>query len=71
LGIDGASHVDLYDKDEYVPTAIAKLADFFTTDLIGAKPEARMRSYNSGNLVEGATFSFLISASIVRICSHF
>jgi hypothetical protein len=48
LGIDGASHVDLYyDKDEYVPTAIAKLADFFTTNLIGAKPEARMRSYNS------------------------
>lgn len=27
--IDGASHIDLYDKEEYVPTAVAKLADFF------------------------------------------
>ncbi|MEY9911651.1 fermentation-respiration switch protein FrsA (DUF1100 family) [Catenulispora sp. MAP12-49] len=26
--IDGASHVDLYDKDEYVTPAVAKLAEF-------------------------------------------
>jgi uncharacterized protein len=31
--IDGATHVDLYDKDEYVPTAVAKLTDFFGTHL--------------------------------------
>ncbi|MDX6259537.1 MAG: uncharacterized protein QOH84_1225 [Kribbellaceae bacterium] len=27
--IDGASHVDLYDKDEYVTSAVAKLAEFY------------------------------------------
>lgn len=27
--IDGASHVDLYDKEQYVGAAVAKLADFF------------------------------------------
>ena len=27
--IDGATHVDLYDRDEYVTPAITKLADFF------------------------------------------
>ena len=31
--IEGATHVDLYDKQEYVPTAIAKLTDFFATHL--------------------------------------
>ncbi|MFC4508117.1 MULTISPECIES: alpha/beta hydrolase [Streptomyces] len=31
--IDGATHVDLYDKDEYVTPAIAKLADFFARNL--------------------------------------
>jgi len=31
--IDGATHVDLYDKDEYIPTAITKLTDFFETHL--------------------------------------
>jgi hypothetical protein len=31
--IDGATNVDLYDKDEYVPTAIAKLTAFFGTHL--------------------------------------
>jgi uncharacterized protein len=31
--IDGATHVDLYDKEQYVPTAVAKLTDFFTTHL--------------------------------------
>ncbi|HEY0806038.1 MAG TPA: alpha/beta hydrolase, partial [Pseudonocardiaceae bacterium] len=31
--IDGASHTDLYDKPEYVTPAVAKLADFFHTNL--------------------------------------
>jgi hypothetical protein len=31
--IDGATHVDLYDKDEYVPTAVAKPTGFFGTHL--------------------------------------
>ena len=31
--IDGATHVDLYDKEEYVPAAVAKLTDFFGTHL--------------------------------------
>ncbi|MEV4756803.1 alpha/beta hydrolase [Micromonospora sp. NPDC049559] len=31
--IDGASHVDLYDRDEYVTQAIARLADFFRANL--------------------------------------
>jgi fermentation-respiration switch protein FrsA (DUF1100 family) len=29
--IDGATHVDLYDKDEYVAPAVSKLAEFFLT----------------------------------------
>lgn len=32
--IDGASHVDLYDKDEYVTPAVEKLTDFFSTNLV-------------------------------------
>ncbi|MBB3128467.1 hypothetical protein FHS19_003121 [Paenibacillus rhizosphaerae] len=31
--IDGATHVDTYDKDEYVTTAVSKLAEFFCTNL--------------------------------------
>ncbi|MFJ1935959.1 alpha/beta hydrolase [Kitasatospora sp. NPDC088160] len=31
--IDGAAHVDLYDKDEYVTPAVARLTDFFGTHL--------------------------------------
>jgi fermentation-respiration switch protein FrsA (DUF1100 family) len=31
--IDGATHVDLYDKEEYLPTVVAKLADFFGSNL--------------------------------------
>jgi fermentation-respiration switch protein FrsA (DUF1100 family) len=31
--IDGASHVDLYDKKQYVPIAVDKLADFFGKNL--------------------------------------
>jgi fermentation-respiration switch protein FrsA (DUF1100 family) len=31
--IDGASHVDLYDKEQYVGPAVAKLADFFRANL--------------------------------------
>ncbi|WP_405569344.1 alpha/beta hydrolase [Streptomyces sp. NBC_01167] len=34
--IDGATHIDLYDKEEYVPTAVAKLTDFFTQRLTKA-----------------------------------
>jgi fermentation-respiration switch protein FrsA (DUF1100 family) len=33
LWIEGASHVDLYDKDEYVTPAITKLGEFFTAEL--------------------------------------
>jgi fermentation-respiration switch protein FrsA (DUF1100 family) len=32
--IDGASHVDLYDKDEFVTPAVAKLASFFGSSLL-------------------------------------
>jgi hypothetical protein len=32
--IDGASHVDLYDKDQYVTPAVAKLTEFFTVNLV-------------------------------------
>lgn len=31
--IEGASHVDLYDKDEFVPDVVVKLADFFSKNL--------------------------------------
>ena len=31
--IEGASHVDLYDKDKYVTPAIGKLKAFFGTNL--------------------------------------
>src|SRR5215510_9919568 len=31
--IDGASHVDLYDKNEYVPSVVSKVADFFAVNL--------------------------------------
>lgn len=34
--IEGASHVDLYDKDEYVTGAIARLSDFFAASLAAA-----------------------------------
>jgi uncharacterized protein len=27
--IDGATHIDLYDKDEHVTPAVAKLTEFF------------------------------------------
>ena len=39
--IDGATHVDLYDKEEYVPTVVAKLADFFAAQLGGTKSDDR------------------------------
>ncbi len=35
--IDGASHVDLYDKAEYVTPAVGKLVEFFRTWLVGAE----------------------------------
>lgn len=36
IWLDGASHVDLYDKDEYVFPAITRLTGFFRTQLGGA-----------------------------------
>ncbi|MFJ9584048.1 alpha/beta hydrolase [Streptomyces acidicola] len=33
--IDGASHIDLYDKDEYVTPAVARLTEFFGKHLTG------------------------------------
>jgi fermentation-respiration switch protein FrsA (DUF1100 family) len=36
--IDGASHVDLYDKEEYVGPAIAKLTEFYTANLAEPAP---------------------------------
>ena len=33
--IEGASHVDLYDKEQYVTPAVAKMADFYRKNLIG------------------------------------
>lgn len=33
FAVSGASHIDMYDKPEYVPQAVKKLADFFTTHL--------------------------------------
>lgn len=35
--IDGAVHNDLYDKDEYVTPAVAKLSGFFETHLAGTR----------------------------------
>ncbi|MEV7215461.1 alpha/beta hydrolase [Kitasatospora cineracea] len=31
--VDGATHVDLYDRDEYVTPAVARLVEFFSTHL--------------------------------------
>jgi uncharacterized protein len=31
--IPGASHIDLYDKAEYVPQVVGKLTDFYTKNL--------------------------------------
>jgi uncharacterized protein len=31
--IDGASHNDLYDKEQYLAPTIAKLTDFYAADL--------------------------------------
>jgi fermentation-respiration switch protein FrsA (DUF1100 family) len=39
--IDGATHVDLYDKEEYLPTVVAKLDDFFGASLGGTKSDDR------------------------------
>jgi hypothetical protein len=32
--LDGASHIDLYWKPDYVPTVAEKLAEFFTKNLV-------------------------------------
>ncbi|MFJ2831769.1 alpha/beta hydrolase [Streptomyces sp. NPDC087263] len=34
--IDGASHVDLYDKERHAGPAVAELTDFFRAHLAGA-----------------------------------
>ncbi|GAB3681222.1 alpha/beta hydrolase [Saccharopolyspora tripterygii] len=34
--IEGATHVDLYDKDEYLTPAVAKLTEFFNRNLVKA-----------------------------------
>jgi fermentation-respiration switch protein FrsA (DUF1100 family) len=34
--IEGATHVDLYDKDEYVTPAVARLTDFYGANLAAA-----------------------------------
>jgi fermentation-respiration switch protein FrsA (DUF1100 family) len=39
--IEGATHVDLYDKEDYLPTTMAKLTDFFQTSLDAARPMDR------------------------------
>jgi fermentation-respiration switch protein FrsA (DUF1100 family) len=52
--IDGATHVDLYDKAEYVPAAIAKLANFFRTSLDAATPIDR-RENRTPQLAAAAT----------------
>lgn len=31
--VDGATHVDLYDKPEFVPQVLGKLTDFYTKHL--------------------------------------
>lgn len=33
--IDGATHIDLYDRDEHVTPAVAKLTEFFAKHLAG------------------------------------
>ncbi|MCX5181127.1 alpha/beta hydrolase, partial [Streptomyces sp. NBC_00268] len=33
--IDGATHIDLYDKDAYVTPAVAELTEFFGKHLAG------------------------------------
>jgi fermentation-respiration switch protein FrsA (DUF1100 family) len=35
--VDGASHVDLYDKEQFVPTVVSTLADFFNAHLWGRR----------------------------------
>ncbi|MFG2517684.1 alpha/beta hydrolase [Streptomyces sp. NPDC048527] len=42
--IDGAVHVDLYDKDEYVTPAVARLTDFFRSHLTPAREDDRLAS---------------------------
>lgn len=42
--IDGASHVDLYDKNEFVTPAVAKLTEFYTTNLAAAADKHVVRA---------------------------
>ncbi|MDX6345081.1 MAG: uncharacterized protein QOH87_5219, partial [Trebonia sp.] len=42
--VDGASHADLYDKEQYVGPAVTKLAGFFTNNLATDTPPAEAAS---------------------------
>ncbi|MEV8440435.1 alpha/beta hydrolase [Actinosynnema sp. NPDC051121] len=42
--IEGASHVDLYDRRQYVDPAVDKLADFFTAHLVDAPDRVTARA---------------------------
>jgi uncharacterized protein len=46
--VDGASHADLYDKEQYVGPAITKLAGFFTNNLAADTPPADAASASVG-----------------------
>lgn len=37
--IEGATHIDLYDREEFVPAAVTKLASFFRANLAAARSE--------------------------------
>ncbi|WP_349259648.1 alpha/beta hydrolase [Actinospica sp.] len=39
--VDGATHVDLYDRKQYVPTALTKLTDFFANHLNAQRASSR------------------------------
>jgi hypothetical protein len=54
LWIDGASHNDLYDKEQYVGSAVAKLTDFFTKNLTSETTPAQA-SRLEGQPAGGAT----------------
>lgn len=46
--IEGASHVDLYDREQYVGPAVRKLTDFFTAELDRADRRLPQREATSG-----------------------
>ncbi len=61
--LDGASHIDLYWKPDYVPTVAEKLAEFFTKNLVwsaGGYPEAV-------SLIVSAPARGVCTVSVVKI----